>query len=53
MKEKGMDMIDALDAIYNYDTFTKVVDKSTGLMCQSDAYIHDYLTHESGTGKMG
>ena len=33
MEEKGMDMIDALDAIYNSDTFAKVVDKSTGLMC--------------------
>ena len=53
MEEKGMDIIDALDAIYNSDTFAKVVDKSTGLMCQSDAYIYDYLNHEIETGKMG
>lgn len=53
MEEKGMDMIEALDAIYNSDTFAKVVDKSTGLMCQSDAYIYDYLNHEIETGKMG
>ena len=25
MEEKGMDMIDALDAIYNSDTFAKVL----------------------------
>ena len=50
--EKGMTMMQALDAIYNSDTCTCLINLKTGLYSQSTAYVYEYLEKELTTGKM-
>ena len=50
--EKGMTMMRALDAIYNSDTYTSLINLKTGLYSQSTAYVYEYLEKELTTGKM-
>ena len=50
--EKGMTMMQALDAIYNSDTYTSLINLKTGLYSQSTAYVYEYLEKELTTGKM-
>ena len=50
--EKGMTMMQALDAIYNSDTYTSLINLKTGLYSQSTAYVYEYLEKELATGKM-
>jgi len=53
MNERGMTMKEALDTIYNSDTYTKVLDLRTGLFSQSTAYVYSFLEKEVLTGKLG
>ena len=53
MDDKGFSMKEALDAVYNSETYTKVLDSRTGLFAQSTAYVYSILETELLTGKMG
>ena len=53
MEERGFSMKEALDTIYNSDTYTKVLDLRTGLYSQSTAYVYSILETEILTGKIG
>ena len=45
-------MEDALRTLYTSDTYSKLIDLSTGLYSQSTAYVYEYLDKELSTGKM-
>ena len=47
-----MDMQEAVDTLYNSDTYEKLKDTRTGLYFQSTGYVYDYLNKELLTGKM-
>ena len=53
MDERGMTMKQALDTIYNSETYTKLLDVRTGLFSQSTAYVYSILETEILTGKIG
>lgn len=53
MEEKGLSMVDALDIIYNSQTYEKITDLSTGLYFQSSDYNYNILQHEMKFGKVG
>lgn len=53
MDERGMTMKQALDTIYNSETYTKLLDDSLGLFSQSTAYVYSILETEMLTGKIG
>lgn len=53
MDERGMTMKQALDTIYNSETYTKLLDERTGLYSQSTAYVYSILETEILTGKIG
>lgn len=50
--ERHLSMKDALDIVYNSETYTKILDTRTGLYSQSTAYVYDYLDSELTTGKL-
>lgn len=52
MSERGLSMEDALRTRYTSDTYSKLIDLSTGLYSQSTAYVYEYLDKELSTGKM-
>ena len=45
--------VDAIDIIYNSDTFQKLEDTETDLYVQSPAYIYELLNTEYKTGRFG
>ena len=53
MEERGLSMKQALDTIYNSDTYTKILDLRTSLFSQSTAYVYSILETEILTGKLG
>jgi hypothetical protein len=53
MEERGLSMKQALDTIYNSETYTKVLDLRTSLFSQSTAYVYSILETEILTGKLG
>ena len=53
MEERGLTMRQALDTVYNSETYTKVLDERTGLFSQSTAYVYSILETEILTGKIG
>lgn len=53
MDERNLTMKQALDIVYNSETFTKVLDLRTGLFSQSTAYVYSILETEILTGKIG
>ena len=53
MDERGLTMKQALDSIYNSETYTKVLDLRTGLYSQSTAYVYSFLENELLTGRLG
>ena len=53
MDERGLTMKQALDTIYNSETYTKVLDLRTGLYSQSTVYVYSFLENEILTGKIG
>ena len=46
MEERGLTMKQALDTVYNSETYTKVLDLRTGLYSQSTAYVYSILETE-------
>ena len=52
MDERGMSLHEALDTVYNSETYAKLTDPTTGLYFQSPVYIYCYLDRELATGKM-
>ena len=53
MDERGMTMKQALDTIYNSETYTKLLDDRTGLFSQSTVYVYSILETEMLTVKIG
>ncbi len=53
MEERGLTMKQALDTVYNSETYGKVLDVRTGLFSQSTAYVYSILESEILTGKLG
>ena len=53
MDERGLSMKEALDTIYNSETYTKILDLRTGLYSQSTTYVYSFLENEILTGKLG
>lgn len=51
--ERGLTMKQALDTIYNSETYTKILDLRTSLFSQSTAYVYSILETEILTGKLG
>ena len=52
MSDKDMNMQEAVDALYNSDTYEKLKDTRTGLYFQSTVYVYDYLKKDLLTGKI-
>ena len=52
MEDQKMSMNEALDAVYNSDTYAKVLDLETGLFSQSTAYVYSILQRELKEGKI-
>jgi hypothetical protein len=52
IEKRGMDIEDALNTLYNSDTYSALKSPETGLYCQSPLYVYDYLNNEILTGKM-
>lgn len=53
IEDYPMSLADALDVIYNSDTFQKLEDTETDLYVQSPAYIYELLNTEYKTGRFG
>ena len=58
VKELALRLMDehmkqALDAIYNSETYSKVLDLRTGLYSQSTTYVYSFLENELLTGRLG
>lgn len=47
-----MSTIEAMSAVYNSQTYEKILDLSTGLYYQSAAYNYELLKHELQTGRL-
>lgn len=43
---------EALDILYNSETYLKLSDPNTGLYFQSTLYVYSYLQQEISTGKI-
>ena len=52
MEEHKLSMSDALDAVYNSDTYEKILDLGTGLFAQSTVYVYAILQRELKEGKI-
>lgn len=50
MQDYNISIEQALDFIYNSDTYQKLNDKETGLYVESPAYIYQLLDREYNTG---
>ena len=49
-KDFGMGVAEALDTLYNSETYTKLCDPATGLYFQSSQYVYSFLKAELATG---
>lgn len=47
-----MTITEALDALYDSETYTKLCDPATGLYYQSTQYIYSFLKNELTTGQL-
>lgn len=52
IEERGMDMKEAFDTLYDSDTYRSLSDTESGLYSQSTAYVYEYLINEIETGRM-
>ena len=53
MADRGLTMKQALDTIYNSETYSKILDLRTSLFSQSTPYVYSILETEILTGKLG
>jgi len=51
--EQGLSMKEALDMVYNSETYSKILDLRTGLFSQSTTYVYGILENEIFTGRLG
>lgn len=49
-KDFGMNIPEALDALYNSETYAKLSDHRTGLYFQSTPYVYSFLKNELANG---
>ncbi len=49
-KDFGMNITEALDTLYNSETYAKLSDPNTGLYFQSAQYVYSFLKNELNTG---
>lgn len=52
MEEKALDMQEALRFVYNSETYSKLIDKTTNLYTQSSGYVYELLKAEYHLGKL-
>ena len=52
MEERGLSLHEALDTVYNSETYEKLSDPRSGLYFQSPGYVYDFLDKEIEYGKM-
>ena len=52
MSKWGYTMEDALNTLYNSDTFNRLSDTETGLYYKSPGYVYSFLENEITTGCM-
>lgn len=48
----GMGITEALDTLYNSETYAKLTDRNTGLYFQSAGYLFSFLRNELEKGKL-
>lgn len=53
MQDWHYNMPEALDVLYNSETFERLSNPATGLYYQSAGYVYEYLKNELTTGKFG
>lgn len=51
-QEFGMNVSESLDALYNSETYNKLIDPNTGLYFQSTQYVYSFLKNELTRGKL-
>lgn len=51
-KDFGLSVSEALDTLYNSETYEKLIDRSTGLYFQSALYVYSFLKNEITTGRI-
>ena len=52
MDEYNISLAEALDILYNSETYEKLQDPATGLYFQSPVYVFDFLQRELRQGKI-
>ena len=52
MERRQMTMPEALEALYNSDTYLRIKDSHSGLYFQSPGYVYDFLDKELTTGRV-
>ncbi len=52
MERREMSMTDALDTIYNSETYDKLSNPRSGLYFQAPGYVYDFLDKEIEYGRM-
>jgi hypothetical protein len=52
MEEHNVSLAEALDILYNSETYEKLQDPATGLYFQSPVYVFDFLQRELRQGKI-
>lgn len=50
MADSGLGIAEALDAIYNSETYAKLMDAGTDIYTQSPSYVYELLSKEYRTG---
>lgn len=50
MASRHYSMNEAMDVLYNSDTFSRLEDDNTGLYYQSPGYVYSFLNQELTTG---
>ena len=50
MASRHYSMNEAMDVLYNSDTFSRLEEDNTGLYYQSPGYVYSYLNQELTTG---
>lgn len=52
MEEHQMELSEALRTFYTSDTYSRLIEPTTGLYAQSTPYIYEYFEKELATGKL-
>ena len=52
MERRKMPMTDALDTLYNSETYEQLSDPRSGLYFQAPGYVYDFLDKEIEYGRM-